>query len=174
MGRKKHLINLASLITLLFIGWIDYVTGYEFGFFIFYFIPVSLAAWFVNRRSALFMACASAVCWYLSDLYTFHPYSNAFFIYWEVFMRLVSFLTTALTLSKIKAMVENERCLIAELSGALDHVRDLQGLLPVCPGCGELNAEDSLLEKIKNYLASRSNDELSPHLCPTCRNRPQS
>jgi hypothetical protein len=115
------------------------------------------------------MACASAVCWYLSDLYTFHPYSKAFFIYWEMFMRLISFLTTALTISKIRAMVDNERRLNAELSRALDHVRDLQGLLPVCPGCGELNAENTLLEKIKTYLASRSDHELSPHLCPTCR-----
>lgn len=140
---RFDVINLASLVLLLFIGWIDYVTGYEFGFFIFYFIPVSISAWFVGRRSGLFMAAASAVCWYLSDLYTNHPYSNAYFIYWEMFMRLVSFLTTSLTISRIRELVENERRLNAELVRALGEVGKLRGLLPVCPHCGKLHADDN-------------------------------
>lgn len=68
-------VNIASLQVLLLIGWLDYITGYEFGFFIFYFIPVSIAAWLCGKRSGLTMAFASALCWYLSDKYTHHPYS---------------------------------------------------------------------------------------------------
>jgi len=32
--------------TLALIGWLDYITGYEFVFFIFYFIPVAIATWY--------------------------------------------------------------------------------------------------------------------------------
>ena len=35
------------------ITWIDYVTGYEFGFFIFYFVPVALAAWYGSRGAGI-------------------------------------------------------------------------------------------------------------------------
>ena len=119
-------VNAISLMTLLLIGWLDYITGYEFGFFIFYFIPVSIAAWLCGKRSGLAMACASALCWYLSDKYTHHPYSQAFFIYWEMFMRLISFLTTALTVARIRQMLLNEERLNAELMAALQEVRELK------------------------------------------------
>ena len=120
------LVNSISLIILLVIGWLDYITGYEFGFFIFYFIPVAIAAWLCGKRSGLVMAFASALCWYLSDKYTNHPYSQAFFIYWEMFMRLISFLTTALTVSRIREMLLNEERLNAELRRALLENRELK------------------------------------------------
>jgi signal transduction histidine kinase len=81
---------------------IDYATGYELGLFVFYFIPVALAAWYGSRGAGIVFAIASGVCWYLSDRLTLHPYSNAYLIYWETLMRLVSYLTTALTLSHIR------------------------------------------------------------------------
>lgn len=108
-------IKLVSLLVLALIGWLDYITGYEFGFFIFYFIPVAIASWYCGRWAGLEIALGSAVVWYLSDKYTHHPYSHAYFIYWEMFMRLLSFLTTALTLSRIRDMVLNEERLLAEL-----------------------------------------------------------
>lgn len=66
-GKRRTRIMLISIAILLILGWIDYVTGYEFGFFIFYFIPVSIAAWYGGRKPAIAMACASGVCWYLAD-----------------------------------------------------------------------------------------------------------
>ncbi|QEM68903.1 hypothetical protein FO488_12540 [Geobacter sp. FeAm09] len=132
----------ASFTILLCIGWLDYSTGYEFGFFIFYFIPVSVSAWFGGKRPGLFMAGASAVCWYLSDKYTNHPYSRAYFIYWEMFMRLISFLTTALTIARIRQMLINEIQLNHRLEEALHELGKLkeavQGKEPSpCTGQGE-------------------------------------
>ena len=108
-------IRVTSLAVLLLIGWLDYITGYEFGFFIFYFIPVAIAAWYCGLKDGICVAVASAVCWYLSDRLTHHSYSHAYFVYWEMFMRLISFLTTAMTLSKIRNLVLNEERMIAEL-----------------------------------------------------------
>ncbi len=96
------IVRVVSLSVLLLIGWLDYITGYEFGFFIFYFIPVAIAAWYCGPKDGICIAIASAVCWYFSDRLTHHPYSRAYFVYWEMFMRLISFLTTAMTLSKIR------------------------------------------------------------------------
>jgi len=109
------IVRTVSLGVLVLIGWLDYVTGYEFGFFIFYFIPVAVAAWYCGPKDGICVAIASAVCWYLSDRFTHHPYSRAYFIYWEMLMRLLSFLTTSMTLSKIRHLVLNEERMIAEL-----------------------------------------------------------
>jgi signal transduction histidine kinase len=94
------------------ITWVDYVTGYELGLFVFYFIPVGLAAWYGTRAAGLAFAVAAAVCWYLADRLALHPYTNVLFIYWETFMRLVSYFTTALTLSSIRRHVRDREDLL--------------------------------------------------------------
>ena len=109
------MVRVVGLAVLVLIGWLDYITGYEIGFFIFYFIPVAIAAWYCSPKDGICIAIASAVCWYLSDRFTYHPYSRAYLIYWEMFIRLISFLTTAMTLSKIRNLVLNEERMIAEL-----------------------------------------------------------
>lgn len=131
--RGRALIAL-SIAILLLIGWLDYITGYEFGFFIFYFIPVAISAWFVGKRPGVFIAFASAFCWYLSDKYTHHPYSKTYFIYWEMFMRLISFLTTALTIARIRQMLINEAHLNERLTHALEELGELKRQLPAGMG----------------------------------------
>jgi len=108
-------VSVISFVVLVCIGWLDYITGYELGFFIFYFIPVAISSWYCGRRLGLQVAFGSAIVWYLSDKYTYHPYSHSYFIYWEMFMRLLSFLTTTITISRIRSMVLNEERLLKEL-----------------------------------------------------------
>jgi K+-sensing histidine kinase KdpD len=124
--RHLRLVEGASVAILLALGWLDYATGYEFGFFIFYFIPVSITTWYAGRWSGLAMALASALAWFLSDLLAHHPYSKGYFLYWETFMRLASFLTTALTLAKIRESVAAERRLNEELCRALEENRRMR------------------------------------------------
>jgi K+-sensing histidine kinase KdpD len=125
--RHMSAVRIVSLIMLALIGWLDYITGYEFGFFIFYFIPVAIAAWYGGRLAGVANAVMCAICWYLSDHYTYHPYSRAYFIYWETFMRLVSFLTTALTLARIRDLVLNEERMLAELLATRSSLEELRG-----------------------------------------------
>ena len=118
IGRTRRLLQILSLLLLLLLGWLDYVTGYEFGFFIFYFIPVSIAAWWGGRTPGLIMGCLCAAAWFLADRLTNHTYRHAYLLYWETFMRLVSFVTTALTLTKIRETVNARQQLQAELDRA--------------------------------------------------------
>jgi K+-sensing histidine kinase KdpD len=127
MTAKPLYSNAISLLILLTLCLVDYITGYEIGFFIFYFIPVSIAAWFAGKWSGIIIAFLSAICWYIADFYTHHPYSRAFLIYWETFIRLISFLTTALTIAKMKQLKVNEGHLKTELEkvrGELSKVKD--------------------------------------------------
>ena len=130
MKEKRHLIiNIISLITLLIISWLDFITGYEFGFFIFYFIPVSISAWFNGRQAGLLLGCMSAACWYLSDFYSHHPYSKSFLIYWEMWIRWITFLTTAFTVAKIRELMEREKQLKNELTKVIKDNDELRELL---------------------------------------------
>jgi hypothetical protein len=125
-----RLVLAATAAVLAFTTWLDFVTGYELGFFIFYFIPVSMAAWLLGRRAGVSFALASAACWFLSDRLANHPYSNAFFIYWETAMRLASYLTTALTLARIRADTVERGQLQARLDEAERELRRLRAPPP--------------------------------------------
>jgi hypothetical protein len=109
------ILRVVSMLVLLLIGWLDYITGYEIGFFIFYFIPVAIAAWYCGPKDGICIAISSAVCWFFSDRFTHHPYSRTYLIYWEMFIRLISFLTTSMTLSKIRDLLLNEERMTVEL-----------------------------------------------------------
>lgn len=113
-GRCDY-VEAVSFAVLGCIGGLDYITGYEFGFFIFYFIPVAISSWYCGRRLGLQVAFGSAIVWYLSDKFTHHPYSHSYLIYWEMFMRLISFLTTTLTIARIRTMVLKEEQMLSEL-----------------------------------------------------------
>ena len=133
MKEKRHLvISIISLIILFVIGWLDFITGYEFGFFIFYFIPVFISAWFNGRQAGLLIACVSAGCLYLSDYYSHHPYSKAFLIYWEMWIRWLSFLTLALTVAKIRELMDNEKQFKIELTKIIKDNDELRRLLCNC------------------------------------------
>ena len=82
---------------------------------------------------------ASAVCWYFSDFYTEHPYSRAYLVYWDMFMRLISFVTTAVTISRIRQMLTNEENLNAKLERTLEELTSLKGMPPRCVGCHVLH-----------------------------------
>jgi hypothetical protein len=70
-----HLMTCAW-IAVVVIALIDHLTGYEIGFFVFYFLPVGLAAWAGGRRMGLVLAFTCAVVWLIVDMTTAHPYSS--------------------------------------------------------------------------------------------------
>jgi signal transduction histidine kinase len=113
---RRFLLYVGTPLLLAAITWADFATGNEFGFFVFYFVPVALAAWYGSRRAGVVYAIAAGACWYLSDRLTHTPYSNALIVYWETFMRLVSFLTTALTLSQIRSNLRKREELLDVIS----------------------------------------------------------
>jgi signal transduction histidine kinase len=131
-GKTRAAIYAGAAALLAVVTWLDYITGYELGFFVFYFAPVALAAWYGTRRAGLAIAIAAGACWYLSDSLTNHPYSSAYLIYWETFMRLVSFVSTALTLSQIRSDLRKRE----ELLDVVSH--DLRSPLGALVGQAQL------------------------------------
>jgi signal transduction histidine kinase len=138
--RKRAWILAGVTALLLLITWIDWISGYEFELFVFYFVPVGIAAWFLGRGWGLAFAVASGVGWYFADRMALHPYSNQLFVYWETLMRLVSYFTTALTLSAIRRGVQEREDLLHvvshDLRGPLGAVMGQADLLRKRPGDG--------------------------------------
>ena len=45
---------------LLLVGWLDYLTGPEVSFFVFYFLPLAFVGWYTNKKVAVLLSFAAA------------------------------------------------------------------------------------------------------------------
>ena len=65
------------------VGLLDYATGYETFFFIFYLSAVFLAAWFVSAYFGVLMAALSVAAWVSANIAAGQRYSNYFIPVWN-------------------------------------------------------------------------------------------
>jgi len=105
---KITLIN-TGIVSVLFLGIIDYVTGYEFSFSIFYLIPLIFVTWFVGLSSAVVISVICAVVWSVADVASGRTYVYPILIFWNGFMRLGFFLITVYILEGFKKAFERQK-----------------------------------------------------------------
>jgi signal transduction histidine kinase len=89
-------------ILIVLLGGIDYLTGQELSFSIFYLIPVSLLAWHVGRWAGIVMSIASAASWLVADLLSGYSYTHSTIPYWNTAVRLGFFLSMTYGLSAVR------------------------------------------------------------------------
>ncbi len=89
------------------VGIVDYGTGVQISFAVFYTIPVALVSWFVGLRYGLIISMLCSLEWLLSDLKA--TYTQPFIPFWNASMRLTIFILITVILSKLKIALELER-----------------------------------------------------------------
>lgn len=108
--RPETILALAVLLMACLSG-IDYVTGSEVGFSIFYLVPVALVTWFVSRAMGVVFAVASALLWGIIDIAAGASYSSDLIPMWNALIRLGFFVITLWLLSEVHAAHQRERTL---------------------------------------------------------------
>jgi diguanylate cyclase (GGDEF)-like protein len=71
---------------------LDYVTGTEINFAVFYLVPVMFATWFISRRAGVLVSLLSTAVWAYLDALGRVPASSVFIPVWNGLVRLVFFL----------------------------------------------------------------------------------
>ncbi|MDZ7698130.1 MAG: response regulator transcription factor [Deltaproteobacteria bacterium] len=57
---------------------------------------------------------------------------------------------------------------IRELHRALDHIRTLQGILPICASCKKIRDDNGYWEQVESYITKHSEVRFSHSVCPAC------
>jgi hypothetical protein len=57
---------------------------------------------------------------------------------------------------------------MTELKNALDHIKQLQGMLPICSVCKNIRDDKGYWNRIDTYLSKHSEVEFSHSICPDC------
>lgn len=91
------------------VGLLDYLTGYEVSFSVFYLMPTTFLAWKGSRSAGLFGAAAAAAVWLAVESASGHPYSQPWIMYWNATVRLVYFVIIAQLVSRQKLVHSLER-----------------------------------------------------------------
>ena len=60
---------------------------------------------------------------------------------------------------------------VRELEEALAHVKQLQGLLPICMHCKKIRDDRGSWEQMERYIADRSQADFSHGMCPDCEEK---
>lgn len=101
----------AGLALVGLIGMVDYATGYEWSWSVFYLAPVALVTWFGGRRTGLLLAAASAATWVLADLAAGHPYSRNVIGLWNGGVFGLFFLSVPFVLAALHDALRREQAL---------------------------------------------------------------
>ena len=114
---SKIVITILSFAIILFIGMIDYITGAEISFSIFYLIPIILIALYkqVKKNVVIINAIFASVVWFVADFYA-RKYSNVSIPIWNAIVRLSIFVLVGLLVlnykEKYKKLIQANKDLV--------------------------------------------------------------
>lgn len=165
----KQIFGLLGIVLVIFfLGWIDWQTGYELNFFVFYFIPVIIAAWFYGIELTIAFSIMCAFVWFVSDKLSGHNYSSNILAIWNTFIRLSSFLIIGLSICRIAILLQLEKNKADDLRKALLEIKILKSFLSICSVCKKIRNEEANWQQIESYISKHSDTEFSHGYCPEC------
>jgi signal transduction histidine kinase len=99
---SKPSLVAASLGIVAAVGFVDYLTGYETFFFIFYLLAVFLAVWFVSTSFGVLISALSVVVWVASNIAAGERYSHYFVPIWNAMIMFVFYLVVVGLLATLR------------------------------------------------------------------------
>ncbi len=133
-------IFFAGIFLVPVLGVLDYLTGAEISFSIFYLLPIYLVAWYVGRWPAIFVSCLAAIVWFSAELFAGAVYTHPLIPFWNMGVRLFVFVLTAWLVSEIRLRDARRR--------ALEHIffHDVLNMMTAVHGFAEYLHDSSSLD----------------------------
>lgn len=165
ISNRTPFIALAGSLLLIFpLGWIDYLTGKDISFSLFYLIPVSITAWYTGAPAALIVSFISAGSWYMADymneLADNRLPSSAWIPVWNATMRMFIFIIVGSILARLHGLLrlEQERRaealntarVKAEFLANMSH--EIRTPLNALVGIADILAETSLNDTQRDFV----------------------
>jgi len=124
LRQPPWLVVLEALLLVALIGWGDYVTGWEWSFFVFYALPIAFVVRRTDRRVGFGFAILCAVVWWIAQLDN-NPYRTASGFALAGVTRLFYFFVLVFAVAAVKAQRELDRFRIETLESARQLEREV-------------------------------------------------
>ena len=109
-SKKSRLFSIIlGFILIGLVGFVDYVTGRDFSFAIFYLIPIGYITWFVGRQPGFLASIASAMTWFFDEYTGADLTMYPLIPYWNALGMLGFFLVVTYLLAELKEVMGKEK-----------------------------------------------------------------
>jgi len=98
----KRFVAPICIFIVTLVGFVDFLSGYETFFFIFYLLAVFLAVWFVNVPFGILISALAVVAWVSSNIEAGARYSSYFVPVWNALIMYVFYLIVVWLLATVK------------------------------------------------------------------------
>lgn len=159
---------LLSCICVPLIAWIDWYTGRELNFFVFYFLPVSAIAWHFGQIPALGVSLICALAWFVSTELAIPSTVGHFHAVWNTGIRLVGFMYIGFAIARMRELLTREQEAATALRAALSEIKVLEGVLPICAQCKKIRNEQQNWVQLERYISQRTDALFTHGYCPDC------
>jgi len=88
-----------------------------------------------------------------------------------LFLTIILFLGSrkiAVTINHKRQEEEKRKKLIIELNDALDHVKTLRGIVPICSGCKKIRDDKGYWQQVETYISKHTDAQFTHGLCEDC------
>ncbi len=112
-------VVVSALFIVIAVGAVDFVTGSEISFSVFYLLAVGLAAWFVGRKFALFISVLSVAVSLTGDLATGGRYYSRWVPWWNASIVLTFYFVVVSLLTRLRAVYGEMEARVKQRTQAL-------------------------------------------------------
>ncbi|MBW1768638.1 MAG: hypothetical protein JRJ65_16530, partial [Deltaproteobacteria bacterium] len=77
---------------------------------------------------------------------------------------IIAFIATSRVLKAEKVLLDKN----IELQKALDEIKTLRGIIPICSHCKQIRDDEGMWKKIEEYIHAHSEASFSHSICPDC------
>jgi preprotein translocase subunit YajC len=169
-SKSQLTVFIYAFLLNIIIGYIDYVTGYDIGISAFYLAPIGLVVWFMHSKKSagIYMAIITSITITVSNLLAGQMIRYYAVELWNTIVHFAFFAISALLIYEVRSNMERREKLIRELQQALDEVKTLSGLLPMCSSCKKIRDDKGYWSQVEVYISAHSDAMVSHGLCPEC------
>ena len=161
IGKIENRLTILAIAILIIalLGFLDYKTGEELSFSIFYLIPISLLSLYRGTKvtSILISTFFASIIWFLAEYYT-REYSNLFFPIWNAFARLVMYSAIGLLLLYLKEKNKRVNLVNSNLKALNEEKNKFIGIAAHdlrSPIGGIYSLSDLLINEYNNYVSPK-------------------
>ncbi|HUK13491.1 MAG TPA: GGDEF domain-containing protein [Thermoanaerobaculaceae bacterium] len=105
--RSRGFILLAGALLILLLGVVNYLTGPELRFYVFYWLPIAMVAWFAGQRWGYAAVVASGACWALANGTEWLAERPSVLV-WNTAVSVLSFALLAHLIARLRLLVDQE------------------------------------------------------------------
>ena len=74
----------------------------------------------------------------------------------------------ARNITERKESEENQKKLLSDLKKALEEIKTLKGIVPICSNCKKIRDDKGFWDQVESYVAKHTEAEFSHSICPDC------